>query len=146
MIRCKVLLEHPEDSPCGKDICCHSCDEECLNRCEESEDCPDKVVEPDGLQVMEKAVPDKIQEVTDLMIQVKKAEDRINEIKESLLKAMEEQGIKKFENEKVSFTYVAPSTRKTFDKKKLEKEHPELDLNRYNKESKVSASVRIKVK
>ena len=148
MMKCKTAMDDIQSSICGKTICCHYCDERmsCKNACDESDPCEDQVEEVSALQVMETALPDRIKEVTDLMLQVKKAEDRIAEIKDSLLKAMETNGIKKFENEQISFTYVAPSTRSTFDKKALQKDHPELDLTKYNKESKISASVRIKVK
>lgn len=152
MIKCSYALEElPE---CGKEICCLYCEDKdnCYFKCEElftdrnPEECSERIEEPDELEVMNKDNEVMIQEVTDLMIQVKKAEERISEIKELLLKSMEDNGVKKFENEKVSFTYVAPTTRKILDKKKLEKDHPELDLNQYQKESKVKASVRIKVK
>lgn len=148
MVKCKIALDDIQESVCGKTVCCYFCDErsECNNACDEHNPCEEQVEEVDALQVMEKAVPDRIHEITKLMVQVKKAEERIAEIKEHLLKAMEEHGIKKFENEQISFTYVAPSTRKTFDKKALEKDHPELDLSKYNKDSKVKASVRIQVK
>ena len=147
-MKCRIAMEEADTTACGKTICCYECDErdECRLKCEEGLPCEEQVEEVTDLQVMEQALPNKIREVTDLMIQVKEAEAKIVEIKENLLKSMEEHGIKKFENEKVSFTYVAPSTRNTFDKKKLEKDHPELDLSKYNKESKVKASVRIQVK
>lgn len=148
MVRCKLIVDGSEESMCGKDLCCHYCPDKdtCTVSCDETGQCPEQLVEQDALQVMQDLIPEKITEVTDLMIMVKKAEDRIAEIKESLLKAMEEHGVKKFENEYISFTYVAPSVRKTFDKKKLEKDHPEIDLDQYQKESKVKASVRIQVK
>lgn len=147
MVKCKIVLDDPTESLCGKDICCHYCDEldTCKQSCE-SVACKEMLEVPDELQIMETAVPEKIREVTDLMLMVKKAEERITEIKEALLDAMEKNNIKKFENEKVSFTYVAPSTRSTFDKKALQKDHPELDLTKYNKTSAVKASVRIQVK
>lgn len=147
MIKCKIAMENLP--MCGKDICCCMCDEKdtCNNACEDTvEECVEAVEELDELQVMEKALPNRITEVTDLMVQVKKAEEQIDKIKAELLKAMEEAGIKKFENEKVLFTYVAPTTRKTLDKDKLQKEHPEINLDDFQKSSKVKASVRIKVK
>lgn len=144
MKNCKIALEDPD--VCGKTICCRFCEDkaDCVDVCDFEGDCSEQV--GSALQVMEEAVPDRIKEVTDLMIQMKKAEDRIAEIKESLLKAMEEHGIKKFENEQISFTYVAPTVRKTFDKKALQKDYPDIDLDLYQKESKVKASVRIQVK
>lgn len=148
MVNCKMAMEDIQSSGCGQIRCCHFCPDkdDCNFACDSTADCPDMVKEPDPLEVMQNLLPDRIQEVTDLMIQVKKAEERIVEIKESLLKAMEDNGVKKFENEQISFTYVGPSIRTTFDKKKLEKDHPELDLSKYNKTSAVKASVRIQVK
>ncbi len=154
MIKCKDAIDYGSD--CGSDICCFCCPDKddcnliCYDVEQNKSECPDKcpnmVRTPDELKVMEEAVPDKIQEITDLMIRVKEAEERISKIKGELLKAMVDKGIKKFENDRVSFTYVAPTTRKTLDKKKLEKEHPEINLADYDKLSKVSASVRIQVK
>lgn len=149
MYKCKIA---GDTCPLGKDVCCYHCDDlkECEGPCEEIENedyknCPDLVIEKTDLQVMEETLP-SIQKVTDLMIQVKKAEAEIAKIKESLLKAMQDKGIKKFENEKVVFTYVAPSTKTTFDKAKLMKEHPEIDYSGYNKINDVKAFVKIRVK
>lgn len=151
MYNCKSIIDHPEEFTCGKTMCCVFCDqkETCLDACDlDPEGCEHavKVEEKTELQVMQEVLPDKLQEVTDLMIQMKKAEAQITKIKEALLKAMEDNGIKKFENEKLTFTYVAPTTRKTFDKKAFEKAHPEIDLGQFDKVSNVKASVRIAVK
>lgn len=132
---------------CGKDICCLYCDENgvCKIRCDCTEDCDQQIHEKDELQVMEEALPDQIKQITNLVIQIKQMEDTVAKFKEQLLEQMEKNGIKSFKSGKVSFTYVGATTRTTFDKKKLEKEHPELDLSKYNKVSDVKASVRIKV-
>ena len=148
MKKCKTAMEDPQSSICGKDVCCCFCPDKdtCKNRCDGDETCEDIVDEPDALQVIDKALPDKIEELTDLMVAVKKAEAQIDKIKASLLKAMEDNQIKSFKNDIIEVTYIAPSTRSTFDKKALEADHPELDLTKYNKTSAVKASVRIKVK
>ena len=148
MIKCGVAMNDlPE---CGKDICCCYCEfkESCgfVEPSCMSGSCSDQVYVPDEIVKMGTGMQTKLQEVTDVVVQMKKAEEKITEIKTALLKAMEENGIKKFENQQVSFTYVAPTMRKTLDKTKLKKEHPELDLDLYQKESKVSASIRIQVK
>lgn len=142
MVKCHVGV-----ADCGKDICCHYCDENdvCKMRCDEPEDCDQQIHEKDELQVMEEALPDQITQITELVIQMKKMEETVAKFKEDLLKAMEQHGIKSFKSENVSFTYVAPTTRTTFDKKKLKKDHPDIDLEQYNKVSDVKASVRIKV-
>lgn len=148
MVKCRLITEEIEDSFCGKDICCHHCDEKetCNVSCNQLEDCEEQIHEKDELQVMEEALPDQITQIADLVIQMKKMEETVSKFKEDLLKAMEQHGIKSFTIGKVFFTYVAPTTRTTFDKKALQKEHPELDLSKYNKVSDVKASVRIKVK
>lgn len=148
MINCKLAMKDITESPCGKTVCCHYCEEAmtCKNACNEPDDCSDQVSETDDLQVMEESLPNQIQELTDLVITAKKAEERINQIREQLLQVMEANNIKKFTNDKVSFTYVAPSTKKQFDKKALAKAHPEIDLSEFEKSSKVKASVRIQVK
>ena len=142
MVRCYEGV-----ADCGKDVCCHYCDEKdiCKVSCDAPEDCDEQIHEKDELQVMEEALPDQIKQITELVIQMKKMEDTVAKFKEDLLKAMEQHGIKSFKSDNVSFTYVGPTTRTTFDKKKLEKDHPELDLSKYNKVSDVKASVRIKV-
>lgn len=153
MFKCKIADN--EACPKNLDICCCYCEDKgsCNASCDgvdgDPAECSDLIKEEEqktDLQVMQEVLPDKLQQVTDLMLQVKKAEAEISRIKDSLLKAMEENGIKKFENSKLSFTYVAPSKKKTFDKKKFQKEHPEINLEDFDKISDVKAFVRIAVK
>ena len=66
-------------------------------------------------------------------------------MKSKLLEAMEKNGIKLFENDKVKFMYIAPTTRTSIDSAKLKKELPDV-AEKYSKTSNVSASVRITVK
>src|SRR5207245_2470629 len=65
-------------------------------------------------------------------------------IKLALKEAMIKKGVKKFENDVISLTYVAPTTKKTIDTKKLKDEKPEL-WEEYSQISDVSDSIRIKV-
>ena len=44
----------------------------------------------------------------------------------------------------LKFTYVKPSTRKTFDSKKFQEDHPEI-YDKYIKESEIKASIRTSV-
>ena len=67
------------------------------------------------------------------------------ELRDAIRVAMDATGTKKFENEQISITYIAPSIRSTFDSTRFKAEHPDT-YTEYLKESKVSASVRIKVK
>jgi predicted phage-related endonuclease len=96
------------------------------------------------LQVEE--INNKISEViADLKLKQENLENINKEIKEKILATMEENGEKKFENEFISITYVAPTTRTTVDSKKLKDEQPQI-FEQYSKVSNVKSSVRIKVK
>lgn len=148
MIKCKIANE----AQCGKVICCKTCPEyeHCEDVCpyakdfEEPLDCSD--AEEIGEVVdLNKQVPNVIKAITDICVQKKKLEEQEKAMKEQLQKAMEQYGVKKFENETVSFTYVAPTTRTSIDSAKLKKEHPDI-AKKYSKTSNVSASVRISVK
>jgi len=67
-----------------------------------------------------------------------------SELREALKVAMRNTGVRKFENDILSLTYVAPTTRKTIDTAKLKEEKPEL-YEEYSKTSEVSDSIRIKI-
>ena len=63
---------------------------------------------------------------------------RMDDLKNQMLKAMEDNGIKSFENDFMKITYKAPSTRKTVDIARL-KEEGLYDF--YVKESPVKSSL-----
>lgn len=67
------------------------------------------------------------------------------ELQGAIKVAMEESGTKKFENEVLSITYIAPSTRSVIDVTKLREEQPDI-AERFSKTSDVASSIRIKVK
>lgn len=75
----------------------------------------------------------------------KEAESRLNEIKESILSAMEENGVKSFENDYFKITYVAAVEKTTIDSARLKKELPEV-AEQYSKKGLQKASVRITLK
>lgn len=101
-----------------------------------------ELIKIENSYVLDKASVDEIKEVEKLAKAVKQRQDNI---KAELLKAMEQNGIIKFENEDLLINYIAPSTRETFDAKKLKEDNQDLyDL--YVKLSDVKASVRIKLK
>ena len=77
--------------------------------------------------------------------QKKELEDQEKKVRESLEAAMEQYGIKSFDNDILKVTYVAPTTKTTVDSKKLKKEQPEI-FAKYSNVSNVKASVRITVK
>jgi hypothetical protein len=144
MIKC--LLAVKDDADCQK--CCLHCEkkETCEEACGEIKmNCEEAVGEETELDVMSSAVPDVLRAITDITVQKKKLEEQEKLMKKKLQEAMEQHGIKSFENEHVKFVYVAPTTRTTIDSAKLKKDHPEL-AEQYSKTSDVSASVRITVK
>jgi hypothetical protein len=67
------------------------------------------------------------------------------DLKNKLMVLMEQYGIDKFENEKLSITYVKGVTGTTFDSTKFKKEHAGLHAA-YQKPSLRAASIRFKVK
>jgi len=70
---------------------------------------------------------------------------KLGEIKEELKNYMLENGIKKFEDDFISLTYIASIVRITIDTKRLKEEKPEL-WDEFSKKTEVKDSVRITVK
>lgn len=77
--------------------------------------------------------------------QKKSFDDRYNAFKAELLKAMEQNGVLKFESDGVRINYVAETQREDFDKKQFKADMPDL-YNEYVKFTAVKQSVRIAVK
>ena len=145
-MKCQIAMNEPPK--CGKDICCFHCPEfmGCADACGDNHNnCDELVQEETELQVMQSAVPEVIKVITDINLQKKKLDEQEKLMRSKLLEAMETYGIKKFENEHISFTYVAPTTKTTIDPTKLKKKYPEI-AEECSKVSNVSASVRISVK
>ena len=148
MMKCKVAID--DKNECTN--CCYFCDKKdtCNDVCQDIAKVCEEQVEETDLQVIESTVPDVLKklshrQVISFTVQKKKLEEQEKLMKEKLLQAMEEHGVKSFENAKVKFMYVAPTTRTTIDSKKLKADHPDI-AKAYSKTSNVSASVRITVK
>ena len=75
----------------------------------------------------------------------KEADKRAVEVRQAIIRSMEENNIKSFENENIKITYVAPIKKLVIDSAKLKKEKPEI-VKDYSKESEVKASIRITLK
>lgn len=73
------------------------------------------------------------------------AEKYAKQIREKIVDVMKKQGITKFENDKISISYIPPTTRAVIDTARLLKDHPELE-KQYEKTGKVKEQVRIKLK
>lgn len=86
-----------------------------------------------------------LNKLADLEIKAKEIKEQQAKLKANLLEAMENYGVKKWDNEIMTVTYTAPTVRSTVDSKKLLKEYPEI-YSEVIKTSKVASSVRIKLK
>lgn len=75
----------------------------------------------------------------------KKMDEERELLKSDLLAAMEKHGIEKWENDVMSVSYVAATTRTSVDSAKLKKELPDVFKN-YCKNSNVKSSIRFKLK
>lgn len=92
-----------------------------------------------------KEITPALMQLQELEIQAKSIEDQQKNLKEDLLKAMETHGVKKWDNDIMTVTYTAPTTRTSIDSTKLKKELPDV-AEKYSKTSNVKSSIRIKLK
>lgn len=94
-------------------------------------------------------VPANVLEVQAVIIEIEKKSkemaEKKKELTEALMAQMEENGVVKWETDKMIITRVLPTTKKDFDKKAMEKCYPEI-YAKYLKETPVKGSIRIKVK
>lgn len=77
--------------------------------------------------------------------QIKMLEAKRDGMKKRILEEMEANGILSIETDDLHITYVAPTSRESFDSKAFRKDNPDL-YDEYVKISQVSASIRMKVK
>lgn len=99
----------------------------------------DITVQNNEIEIGEKALR-KMKELKEFQLTVLEMKNQEQEIKESLLKAMEENGIKSFKNEFMSIVYVPESERRTADTKKMKDDGI---FDDYSKTSKTKAYVKI---
>ena len=84
-------------------------------------------------------------EIANLERTAKEIEAKQKALKAKLLEEMEKHGIIKIDTEDLTITYVAPTTRETFDGKSFRADFPDL-YDEYVKIGTVSPSVRLKLK
>lgn len=94
-----------------------------------------------GVQLSSKAV----KELIEFEKLAKEVEERKKAIRATILNEMEQTGTISIDTEELAITYVAPTTKESFDSKKLRADKPDL-YDEYVKISPVKASIRIKVK
>ena len=75
---------------------------------------------------------------------VKEFKAKEEELKQKILAEMESKGIVSIKTPELTISYVAPTSRETFDSKAFRKDHPDL-YDDYVRISPVGASVRMKV-
>ena len=75
---------------------------------------------------------------------VKEVKEKQDELKQKILDEMESKGIVSIKTPELTISYVAPTTRETFDSKTFRKDHPDL-YDEYVSISMVKASVRMKI-
>lgn len=152
MKKCREVTA--ETTLCGKDICCYFCADRanCKYACGEEENpcssCYDDEAPTEGLAPLDAfkvTTGNAIKKIADLELAKKNIENDESALREQLLQAMEKYGVKKFETDAVTFTYIAPTTRNTIDSKALRAEQPDIAAL-YTKTSNVKASVKITVK
>lgn len=118
-----------DSCPMDLNICCHECsfaNTTCKNSCEENPcECGSLVEVPGEMTGFSGAVPQTINAIISLLRAEKELAAKKNELKEKLEAAMTVYGVDKWENEYISFTRVAPTTKTSIDSTKLKKLYPE---------------------
>lgn len=125
---------------CEKKATCKDC---CGNY--DQTNCEDMQEVETGVTEFNKNEIALINTITAIENQRKALEEKSKTMREQLLIAMEKYAVKKFENETISVTYVAPTTKTSIDTTRLKKEHPEI-AQQYTKTSDVKASIKITIK
>lgn len=96
-----------------------------------------------GISILDMEVSQKIVEFERQIKLIKEAEDAL---KEMIKAEMEARGILKVEDETngMTISYVAPTSRETFDSKKFKADNPDM-YDEYVKFTPVKSSIRIKI-
>lgn len=77
--------------------------------------------------------------------ELRELHDKEKNLHEAVKASMEKYDVRKFENEVLKITYIAPTVRNSIDTARLKEEKPEI-ASEYMKQSQVKSSIRIKVK
>lgn len=144
MIVCKDLCPIHKQQ-----ICCFMCGdrESCSECCEEVKPdvCPNRVERGGALTPTEEKVLPLMQSIRNLSVQKKVIEAREKEMREKLKAAMEQYGVKSFDNDLVKATYIAASTQTKIDTAAIKKKYPQIAAE-CSKTSNTSAYIKIEVK
>ena len=145
MIKCSG--ECPNDKG---NTCCFNCELklECNDACASNpEDCNESVQvdEETAVSTFETKQATTIKTIAEICTAKKKLEEQEKQLKEQLLKAMETNNVKSFNNDVLKITYVAATTTNSVDSKKLKKKYPNIAAE-CSKTSNKSAYVKVEVK
>jgi hypothetical protein len=151
MKKCKIAIENPTD--CGKNICCFECEdkENCPDSCslldnlKSSDECEEAFSSENELIVFEEKAITIMQSIANIATQKVALEEQDKLMRRELETAMEQYGVKSFENDILKITYVEPTTRTSVDSAKLKKKYPSV-FEECSKTSEVKGSDRITVK
>ena len=88
----------------------------------------------------------EVQLMTSYLQQIKSMEEQIEESKAKLLDMMTKSGVKSIKSDAYNITVVPPGTTSRFDKKKLLKDHPEINEADYTATSERKAYLKITLK
>lgn len=114
---------------------------ECFNQCES---CWNNALVGITFKAAVPSLPKETLPVLNRLAEIEKAYKKMDEerdkLKADLLAAMEKHNINKWENNVMSVSYVAPTTRTSIDSKTLKKDMPEV-FRKYSKTSNVKSSV-----
>lgn len=139
-----------EDSLCPSDFGL----EDSIGICEASDEpicqqCWDNVLVGITFKAAVPSLPKETLPVLNRLAEIEKAYKKMDEerdkLKADLLAAMEKHNINKWENDFMTVSYTAPTTRTSVDSAKLKKELPDV-FEKYSKTSNVKSSVRFKLK
>lgn len=86
-----------------------------------------------------------IKATTQFQDELKMIQVQEKELRAAILEGMKANGVKKFENDAISLTYIASTTRDSIDVVKLREAEPAI-AEKYTRTSAVKESLRIKVK
>lgn len=153
MIKCKDVLE--QTSACEKICCCFECEDKnnCKDICNlitegvisEPKNCESAIESSTIVKKFESTAATVIKAIADISTKKKELENQDKLMREQLEKFMYEYGIKKFDNELISISYVEPSVSTSIDTTKIKKLYPDI-ANECSKTTNKKGYIRITVK
>lgn len=128
--------------------CCFECPKkgECADACDSKpEECGQATYdESAGLIAFKDSSVAVIQQVCDICTAKKQLEEQEKVLKDKIKQAMEKFGVKKFESEQLTITYVGETTAVSVDTTKLKKLHPDI-AEECSKTSVKSAYIKVEI-